>query len=242
VAKSVDRMAMDLGDLTLASESGRGKLSSAGQAAIRVLEQSKALVKINAVIASVAARTNLLAMNAAIEAAHAGDSGAGFAVVADEIRSLAEQSGEQAKATGRELRAIGESIAQVAEATVEAERSFAEVKARLDGINQLSFEVKNAMEEQNEGSKQVLTALSDINRETEAVRQASGEMSGAIAAVLEEMRRLEKSSLDIKGIVEASDAEADGIAKAAREAADMADRTADSIGRLSDAAGRFRID
>lgn len=240
VGRSVDRMAADLGELNRASEDGRDKLSSAGRAAAEVLEQSKSLAQINEVIAQVAARTNLLAMNAAIEAAHAGASGAGFAVVADEIRNLAEQSGEQAKATGRELKAIVVSIASLARTTGEAESSFELVKNRMDAINNLSAEIKSAMEEQNAGSQQVLTALAEINKETGRVRSASEEMQSAIAAVLEEMRRLERSALGIKGIVEKSDAEAQGIADAARQAAEMARRTSARIGTLSEVAASFK--
>ncbi|HOX91485.1 MAG TPA: methyl-accepting chemotaxis protein [Spirochaetales bacterium] len=240
VGRSVDRMASDMEQLSRASEDGHEKLAAAGRSAATVLEQSKSLAQINAVIAQVAARTNLLAMNAAIEAAHAGASGAGFAVVADEIRNLAEQSGKQAGATGRELKAIVASIAELAEATNEAEQSFKQVKERMDGINGLSAEIKDAMNEQNAGSRQVLTALSEINKETTVVRSSSDEMRSAIAMVLEEMRRLEKYAQGIKEIVETSDEQAQEIAQASGRAADMAKRTQERIQALSEAAARFK--
>jgi methyl-accepting chemotaxis protein len=94
-------------------------------AATRLVEQeSQALAEMNKVISDVATQTNLLSMNAAIEAAHAGETGKGFAVVAQEIRKLAETTALQAKSSGEALLSVQKRIQKIAEGSSHVEQSF----------------------------------------------------------------------------------------------------------------------
>jgi methyl-accepting chemotaxis protein len=241
MGKSIDRVVEELGSLVRSSEAGAQKIAGASAASDDIAKQSKSLLETNAVISSIASQTNLLAMNAAIEAAHAGEAGAGFAVVADEIRSLAEQSGKQAKTTATELKKIRVSIERVVSAQSDATTAFQAVIELIGRINSLAEELKGAMAEQNEGSRQVLTALTGINEETETVRSASGKMGNSTRSVLEEMLKLELSSKKIRNLVEGVTAATESIQTIEESVSASTERTGTSIAVLGREISRFKV-
>jgi methyl-accepting chemotaxis protein len=240
MGRSIDHIAGELAGLIDSSEEGRRRIAGASEASAEIAQQSKTLLDTNAAIAKIASQTNLLAMNAAIEAAHAGEAGAGFAVVADEIRNLAEQSGRQARSTAAELKSIRVSIEKVVAAQSSAEAAFKTVISFIERVNSLTTELKYAMTEQNEGSRQVLSALELINGETAAVRDESGEMGRVGAAVLEEMLALEKASLRIKGLIEGVSEATESISEVAASVSGSTGRTSESIAVLASEVGRFK--
>ena len=240
VARSMERIVGELEHLDAEAGAGRLKIGEASMAAATMSDQSRIIRETNSIVAAVAARTNLLAMNAAIEAAHAGDAGAGFAVVADEIRALAERSAAQAKQANRELKGIEASVLKVSVSSTDAEKAFASVLELIEGVRNLAGEVSQAMAEQNEGSRQVLSALSDINAETGLVKDMAAEMGESTKAVLSEMHKLESDSLRIKELVSGVDRENQGIAEAAAASYAAASRTATNIADLAAEMDRFK--
>lgn len=165
------------------SEEFRNTLSATLQNIRSVSDASKMLDETNMAIAQTASQTNLLAMNAAIEAAHAGEAGRGFAVVADEIRNLALNTAGQSEDSKRNITSILEAIDGVVQQAEEMDVAFANMTEQIQAITRASEITKNALYEQNSGGKEVLRALNNINAITQQVRDASHRMSNGSSSI-----------------------------------------------------------
>ena len=163
-------------ELEEASAAGQSSLNEVVTDIQGIARESSSLLEINAVMESIASQTNLLSMNAAIEAAHAGDSGRGFAVVADEIRKLAESSSEQSKTIGGVLDSIKSSIDKITKST---DAVLGKFNAIGDGVKTVATQeasILTSMEEQGQGSKQILQSVGHVNEITHQVRESARRM------------------------------------------------------------------
>lgn len=185
--------------LTFSSEAGRKVLDIITLAIKDVAKESDGLMEIGQIIQNIASQTNLLSMNAAIEAAHAGDSGRGFAVVADEIRKLAESSSTQTKTIGTVLKRIKDSIVKIIKYSEDVATKFNTIENEVKIVTEQEDGIRRAMEEQNEGSKQVLEAITILNDITQKVQASSIEMLTGSKQVSKEAVNMNMITQEITG-------------------------------------------
>ena len=156
-----------------ATQTGKSNLENVSEIVGKIEENSKGLGEMSEVIQNIASQTNLLAMNAAIEAAHAGDFGKGFAVVADEIRKLAESSGDEAKKISDVLEKITSLISNAYDTTVSALNEFEQVVSLSEEVTNHEQIVQNAISEQANGSTQLLESIQNMKELTSSVTRAT---------------------------------------------------------------------
>jgi methyl-accepting chemotaxis protein len=197
VTQTLVRNGENVANLAKASDAGHAGLQEVAADIQGIARESEGLLEINAVMENIASQTNLLSMNAAIEAAHAGESGKGFAVVADEIRKLAESSGDQSKTIGGVLKKIKGSIDKIAKSTDSVLNKFEAIDGEVKTVSEQEEQIRNAMEEQGQGSRQILDAIGRLNELTQLVKGGSLEMLDGSKQVIEESRNLELVTQEI---------------------------------------------
>lgn len=201
VSEILNQNSQSVAALEESSLKGQKLVLQAVEASNQIINESEGLLEASSVIQAIASQTNLLAMNAAIEAAHAGEAGKGFAVVADEIRKLAEESNDQGKGITQRLNNLQNSINDIAGATKDVEVQFQEIFDKTNAVKSQAAIINNAMEEQTAGSGEVLTAIHQINDITEDIRNESAQMLAGGKNIAEEMEILAKGIASINSMM-----------------------------------------
>jgi methyl-accepting chemotaxis protein len=190
IAVSLQNSAREFGSLQTAISAGNRNVDDLKGNVLILSKQSDSVLEANTIIKNIASQTNLLAMNAAIEAAHAGDAGRGFAVVADEIRKLAEVSNQQSKLISDSLEVLKDTIGQAVGMTADTGKSFDDIIFSVQKVNSLEQEIKHAIDEQSSGGTQILRVLSGMNEITSEVHNGSAEMLTGSNMILDEVKNL----------------------------------------------------
>ena len=242
VTKTLVKNSKNVKELYQASEVGREGLQEVAQDIREIAKESEGLLEINAVIENIASQTNLLSMNAAIEAAHAGDAGKGFAVVADEIRKLAESSSEQSKTIFDVLKKIKESIDKIIQSTDNVLNKFSSIDGAVKIVSSQEEHIRNAMEEQGAGSKQILETIGELNNLTLQVRKGSSEMLEGSKEVIQESQSLEMSTQEIEGGMNEMGTGAQQINMAVAKVNELTLRNKENIHQLVKEISNFKVD
>ena len=228
---------------TVYEQTKDGKIGarSANDVVAQIASLSESLMETSEIIQNIASQTNLLAMNAAIEAAHAGESGKGFAVVADEIRKLSEESNMQGKQIGEVMKKSTQIIEKLSVVGAAAEKSFITVYELVNQISQQEELMVAAMKEQENGSNEVLQAIKNINEITGEVKTRAVEMLSGGIKVSEEMQKLDELTKNINNSMNEMAAASSEINDSSKEVSDISQKNKNSISRLSIEVNKFKV-
>jgi len=241
VAKAASMARSTSDELVGLGSDGKAKLDEVRELVRVIVLHSESLGDAASVISEIASKTNLLAMNAAIEAAHAGDSGKGFAVVADEIRRLAEQSTAQARDISAGLGKVASSIQSVGIAAESAVESYDVVHDKSSSLGMEVSKISVAVEEQKNGGNRVLQALSRLREITQEISSGSAKLANGSHTILAQVSRLNAINRSVVQNNEEITIGTKEINQAVAGTTDLAFHTAELITEVRLAADRFTI-
>ena len=241
ITQTLERNNNLIKELYSMTRDGKNGANTANSVVKQIAERSDALLEASVIIQNIASQTNLLAMNAAIEAAHAGETGKGFAVVADEIRKLAEESNAQGKQIGGVLKESIEIIGTLITAGNGAERTFDRVYELATRISEQEDFITRSMQEQMNANKEVLAAIKDINITTTTVQAGSAEMLSDSGEVAQEMNKLDGLTQVITNSMDEMSAGAIQINNAVVEVNDLVQKNKESIEILANKVKEFTV-
>ena len=241
VTRTLVENAENVRNLLEAAAAGSAGLQEVSGDIQRIAHESEGLLEINAVMENIASQTNLLSMNAAIEAAHAGEAGKGFAVVAGEIRKLAENSSSQSKTISEVLKKITESIVKIQKSTGTVLSEFQTIDRGVQTVVQQEEHIRHAMVEQGEGSKQILETIAQLNDITRQVRTGAELMLADSEAVSHEGGNLQMQSQQILGGITEMSTGANEINVAVSRVNELSGKNQESIETLAVEVSRFKV-
>lgn len=242
VTKILQHNSESVEELHKASEDGKGGMDEVSDYMSVIASESEGLIEASSIIQNIASQTNLLSMNAAIEAAHAGDAGKGFSVVAEEIRKLAENAGTQGKSITEVLGKLKILIDNVTASSEKAKIQFDRVLKLTDIVRNQEGIIKNALDEQNAGNSQVLEAIKEINTITEHVKTGSQSMLKGSREVMSEMKKLSNVTDEISGSMNEMTAGTDEISIAVNQVTSISYENRESINCLLESVSVFKVE
>jgi len=190
-----NRASMD--SLVDASRAGNESVRKIGGIMKELGGDSNSLVAASKMIQNIASQTSLLAINAAIEAAHAGEVGKGFAVLAEEIRTLAENSSVQGKTISKSLSGFKAQIQNATEITEKSQAQFNQIVAMVEDVRNQDAVIRDAMTRQEAGSGQILEAASRLNTITNDVRGSFELIKTSSASIVKEAGSLDRETAEM---------------------------------------------
>lgn len=229
-------------NLSMLSRRANESIKKNNDAMVDIAKGTEIISDMIKVINDVASRTNLLAMNAAIEAAHAGDAGRGFSVVADEIRTLAEQTTQNSKSIGKSLTDIVSKIDAATELAKESNTVINDVGKGIVEVEEGMTETLSGLKEISTGNAQVIEAMGILNTLTTEITDASKNIQKGTGRLLESFKQISNIAVENTNGIQETSTGISEINKTIVKLHDLSNENADTIRKLDDEMGRFKTD
>jgi methyl-accepting chemotaxis protein len=228
-------------ELVQRAEQGSSVIGSTFEKVAAISLSADQIQEMVQIIANIASQTNLLAMNAAIEAAHAGEAGKGFAVVADEIRKLAEMAGLSSREIEGKTAVIIQNIAEASATRELATTTFQEIIRQIQDVSRSIQEIFANVSEMKAGSHQILTAMSNLRDESVLITEQSSGIQSQADNVARDMESLGRISHEMTSNIEEITIGLRSITTSIAGIATLSETVGAVGGALIDAAGFFKL-
>ncbi len=230
-----------VGDLVRVAERGRKVFVQANEKMVEIDHLIATIQDMAGIIGNIAAQTNLLAMNAAIEAAHAGDSGRGFAVVAGEIRKLAEASNHSSRDISESIKIIVDRILQATQANVDTGEAFSAIEDKIRIVSSSMDGMFHAIAEIQLGSHQILKSMAELKERSVSITANAQSMEGASAEIRLAMSDVGRISSELTSNISEISAGVDELGKTTGQVVVLSEKVGTGSMRLDEEMQRFKL-
>ncbi|MBN2738515.1 MAG: cache domain-containing protein [Spirochaetales bacterium] len=224
------------------AQSGREKINTTNEMVTEISTYIDNILEMITIIKGIADQTDLLSMNAAIEAAHAGEAGKGFSVVADEIRKLAETSGQNSDEIENVLQNIVNKIESAAESSQESIFAFEEINKEVDDVAKAFEEIYQSTNELSTGGTEIIKAMEVLNNVSISVKEESESMSSRAREMKESMSDVTRISTEVSGSMDEISTGVSDISFAMNQLVDLANKLSETVVKQDSEINRFKTE